>query len=40
MVEVDKALGQPANFWQEQPLMRASTFNLSQSLGLNEWVRQ
>ena len=34
MEEAGKALGQPANFWQGQPLMRASTFNLSQSLGL------
>ena len=40
MVEADKALGQPANFWLEQLLTKANTFNLSQSLGLSEWELQ
>jgi hypothetical protein len=40
MEEAGKALGQPANFWLEQHSTRENIFNLSQSLGLNEWVRQ
>jgi hypothetical protein len=40
MVEAVKEHGQPANYWQEQPLMKANTFNHSLNLGLNEWARQ